>query len=119
MGRGNVVDSPDNKERQLVEHWGMTYEEALTSHSRQNPADACVILRGEQVDNPSAERHAVRLPTGLLFIDLKTINAFGNDIQATDIARQLEDTPEAKSLARALYRAMSPLRLPRIKIEST
>jgi hypothetical protein len=119
MGRGNVIHSADNKERQLVEHWGMTYEEALRSHSRQNPADACVILRGEQADDSNGEQHQENLPTGLLFIDSKTIDAFGNDQKATDVARQLGATPEAQSLARALYRAMSPLRLPRIKIEST
>ena len=108
MGRGNAVASPENAVEQLIERWGMTYEEAARSRARQNPADLCVILRSEDEG---------KLPIGLLFVDSRNVNAFGTDpatpqdpSQANTVATQLEATRQVGELARAVARAMVPLR---------
>jgi hypothetical protein len=117
MARENAVASPENAVQQLIEHWGMTYEEATKSRARQSPADLCVILRSEDEGN---------LPIGLLFIDSPNKGAFGSDqpsapqmSQANIVASQLENAEQVRVLARAVTRTMVPLRTgtPRIQIE--
>ena len=118
MGRGDAVASSENAITHLIERWGMTYEEASRSHSRQNPADLCVILRSEDEGN---------LQIGLLFIDSTSVNAFGSDpapdangVSADIIAADLEIAEEVKTLSRALARVVMLLRVggPRIKIDA-
>jgi hypothetical protein len=103
MGRGNAVDAIGD----LIERWGMTYEEANKSRSRANPADLCIILRNQDEG----------IPIGLLFIDSSQKDAFGANVDPTPtistantVATDLGKTTEAVALASALARAVVPLR---------
>lgn len=115
MGRGIAVPPGPDGLRELIEHWGMSYTDAITQ-SRRSPADLCIILKSESDG---------QLPVGLLYIDSTAENAFGKNAEegedsvvANDIARKLEIHCDTKALASAISRGMPPLLMaaPRIDI---
>jgi hypothetical protein len=95
-----------NAARQLIEQWGMMRNEI--SHSRERPADLCVILRNDD-----------HLQIGLLFVDSTVPDAFGTDTVAVQVAVALENEAETLALSRALERAMAPLRIAAPDLEIT
>ena len=109
MGRGNTLHGAVNSQRELIEYWGMTREEVATQ-SRSRPSDLCVILRSPEEGN---------LAVGLLFVDTTELNGLGSDNVATGVAISLETAPETRELAKALGRAMAPLRLAGPQLEIT
>jgi hypothetical protein len=108
MGEGAAV-SGAGAEMQLIMEWGMTREEARSA-TRTHPADLCIILRSPDDGN-------IRM--GVLFIDSTITNAFGDDGIATEVANAMETEPEVVELAKAIARAMAPLRLAAPKITIT
>jgi hypothetical protein len=106
MGRGNAVVAGPNAVRQLIEQWGFMRNEV--SQTRERPADLCIILRNDD-----------HLPVGLLFVDSTTADGFGTDTVAVNVAKTLESEAEILALARALERALVPLRLAAPDIEIT
>ncbi len=96
VGKGDAVSG--NPRRKLIEEWGMFEEEAMSgSHAR--PAYLCVILRSQDDIQ------------GLLFIDSETLNAFGTDPVAQQVADALANHSTCVSLAAAVAETMKPLRL--------
>src|ERR1700688_2317845 len=93
-------------QRGLIEQWGIMRNEI--SHSRERPADLCIILRNDD-----------HLQIGLLFVDSTVPNAFGTDTVAVQVAVALENEAETLALSRALERAMAPLRIAAPDLEIT
>jgi len=78
------------------------------SHTRERPADLCVILRNDD-----------DLQIGLLFVDSTIPEGFGTDAVAVNVARRLATEEETIALARALERALAPLRIAAPDLEIT
>lgn len=90
------------------------FEEEAKPISHGRPSYLCVILRTEDGTQ------------GLLFIDSSTENAFGSDdldegheSVAVKVAKELEEHPTCKVLAKAVGEVMKPLRLlgPSLKVD--
>lgn len=91
----------DAQTKELIKDWGMFEEEARPG-SHGNPAYLCIMLKSHDIIE------------GLLFIDSKEQNAFGNDAgnptQAQNVANALEEHVLVRSLADALAEEMKKLR---------
>ena len=94
QGRG---DARAQSERELVEHWGMTREEA-EAMSRHRPSYICVVLR---------DQGTIRL--GVLFMDAKDKFAFGDDAQAMALAGEIEKLCNQQALTDALASVVKEL----------
>jgi hypothetical protein len=101
LGEGNAF-GPGTPEEQLVKEWGMTREEAQSASRTSRPADLCVLLKSPEDGN---------IAVGVLYIDSMNPLAYGDDTTATAVAESLENEQEVINLAKALARAMAPLRL--------
>jgi hypothetical protein len=83
----------------LIRNWGMTRDEAL-DRSRQKPSYLCVLLRTTK-----------GMPIGVLFMDSKEPNAFGdNDDQIQQLAGQIHARCKSVGFQEGLEHVVSELR---------
>ncbi len=84
-------------EASLVEEWGMTRDE---THGVLNSRPAClsVLLSADGVE------------VGILYVDSKDKDAFGDDRSAQALAEALQRDPKIDALAASVGRALAPLR---------
>jgi hypothetical protein len=101
LGEGNAF-GPGTPEEELVKEWGMTREEAQSASRTSRPADLCVLLKSPEDGN---------IPIGMLYIDSTITATYGDDATATAVAKSLENEQEVIDMAKAVARAMAPLRL--------
>jgi hypothetical protein len=95
-GTGNAFGNTESEEA-LVELWGMTRSE--THGVLQNKLSCLsVVLRAGGTES------------GILYLDSSKEDAFGNDAAAQTFARSLETQRSVVALAKAVERAMTPLR---------
>jgi hypothetical protein len=82
----------------LVERWGMTQEEAQRG-TRHRPSYVCVILTDQ-----------FGVPTGILYMDSKEANAFGDKSAALNLASALAAKADKVGLRGALENVVKELR---------
>jgi len=97
------VDAYESKITALVTEWGMTRTDAVAALvSRDRESYLCILLV------PS--KASARAPAGVLYLDARPINTFGDRFAATQLATSLENEPAVKALADAVGHLMERLR---------
>lgn len=95
-GTGNALSGYVSVDA-LVENWGMTEEEARGQLSGR-PSSLSIVVKHEGI------------PVGIVFVDSTAKDAFGNDIEATEKSKKIEESTSVKGLAKALAAVLAPLR---------
>jgi hypothetical protein len=94
----------DTDETRLVEEWGMFRKEASAWRQDKRHSFLCVIVRAP------AEKANNGIPLGVLYIDSKVKDAFGDDEAATAMAKWAETSTGVKTLGEGLSKAIAELR---------
>ena len=104
-GTGDAFAGAGGSVQALVENWGMTEEEA---HGQVNGRPAClsVVVKHQSI------------PVGILFVNSRKKDAFGDEVAALALAKTIEVSPSVLQLAEALAKTLAPLRTaaPSLKI---
>ncbi|MGC2220926.1 MAG: hypothetical protein WA624_00400, partial [Methylocella sp.] len=110
LGMGNALVAPTSapgakpEEAALIQEWGMTRTEAFSWRQDQRHSFLCIIVRSPEIGASPG------IPIGVLYVDSKTVNAFGTDDEAVGIAKWAETQPAIKELGEALNQALQDLR---------